>query len=663
MLRFVLLALVSSLIAVYYYHRTQPELHLRGRIFLGSLRAISILILLSLLISPILYYIHQRTEVSEVIVLRDVSGSMNLKKSGQSKQDYLQAHLDNIITKYRDKGYKVTDYDFANGISKDKDNSLLSPALAYVAKKHKRIRTIVLGTDAWLKDEDLTIVKQLNVPFITIADTSVAQNQDLAVISVNNNRLGYRNEPTLIRSEIKADNWKGTATVTLKINGKKSAEQKVNFDTENTQSVDFQQRFSQTGFYNYSVEVSAPNAKERTLNNNSFPGAIEIQSEKERIVVISDKPGWDNKFIIDAISTNPRWAISHYSAKNGQLSSGNKTISAIESSNLSVIVIINNGELRLGANIANQIQALQAKGIGLLYQGAPIGDLNSIPIQKSNVGSSYQGFLRWQPESQNFPMLQIDPSEQANIPPLDYYYVVAKPGTVTPITMDNPQKSPGMVVSSSPTGKAIAIPVLNLWRWQMQSSSNAYQKLITSSVTWLGNLSTNNFNALYSNSYFRGESVNIRLRVEDSIRQAKLDINPRLEIFDPENKSVFADYMTLDDNDFVASTSFSKAGTYRFEILDKDSGNKTSGKFYVAESSVESRDFDYNMPLLSWIAWESGGKMLDQSSISTFNPLPPTKEQVTVRNEIPLYKKWYILSLFILTFCTELFFRRRWGLL
>ncbi len=157
--------------------------------------------------------------------------------------------------------------------------------------------------------------------------------------------------------------------------------------------------------------------------------------------------------------------------------------------------------------------------------------------------------------------------------------------------------------------------------------------------------------------------VNIRLRVEDSIRQAKLDINPRLEIFDPENKSVFADYMTLDDNDFVASTSFSKAGTYRFEILDKDSGNKTSGKFYVAESSVESRDFDYNMPLLSWIAWESGGKMLDQSSISTFNPLPPTKEQVTVRNEIPLYKKWYILSLFILTFCTELFFRRRWGLL
>ncbi|PKN80689.1 MAG: hypothetical protein CVU48_01290 [Candidatus Cloacimonetes bacterium HGW-Cloacimonetes-1] len=601
--------------------------------------------------------------MSEVIVLRDVSGSMNLKTTDQSKKDYLQPHLDNLIAKYRDKGYKVTDYDFANGISKDKDNSLLAPALAYVAKKHKRIRTVVLGTDAWLKDEDLSIIKQLNVPFITIADTAVVQNQDLAVMSVNNNRQGYRNEPTLIRSEIKADNWKGTATVTLKINGKQAAVQKVIFNTEYTQLVDFHQRFSQTGFYSYSVEVSAPNAKERTLNNNSFPGAIEIQSEKERIIIISDKPGWDNKFIIDAISTNPRWAISHYSAINGQLSTGNKPVSTLENSNLSVIIIINNGELRLGANLANQIQALQAKGIGLLYQGAPIDELNSLPIQKSNVSSSYQGFMRWQAESQNYPMLRIDPSEQANIPPLDYYYVVAKSGTITAITMDNPQKSPALVLMSGPTGKAIAIPVLNLWRWQMQSSSSSYQKLITGAVTWLGNLSTNNFNALYNNSYFRGESVNIRLRVEDSIRQAKLDINPRLEIFDPENKSVFADYMTLDGNDFGASTSFSKAGTYRFEILDKDSGNKTGGKFYIAESSVESRDFDYNLPLLSWIAWESGGKMLDQNSLPAFTPLPPTREQVTIRNEIPLYKKWYILSLFILSFCTELFFRRRWGLL
>jgi len=36
---------------------------------------------------------------------------------------------------------------------------------------------------------------------------------------------------------------------------------------------------------------------------------------------------------------------------------------------------------------------------------------------------------------------------------------------------------------------------------------------------------------------------------------------------------------------------------------------------------------------------------------------------VNKSKDIPLYRKWYVLTLFIVAFCLELFFRRRWGLL
>jgi hypothetical protein len=95
----------------------------------------------------------------------------------------------------------------------------------------------------------------------------------------------------------------------------------------------------------------------------------------------------------------------------------------------------------------------------------------------------------------------------------------------------------------------------------------------------------------------------------------------------------------------------------------KESGQSTKGRFELSDSSLEKRDFGYNLPLLSWLANETNGKLLFQSNLNAFSPLPAQAEELVSRKEIALYKKWYFLSLFILAFCLELYFRRRWGLL
>jgi len=49
--------------------------------------------------------------------------------------------------------------------------------------------------------------------------------------------------------------------------------------------------------------------------------------------------------------------------------------------------------------------------------------------------------------------------------------------------------------------------------------------------------------------------------------------------------------------------------------------------------------------------------------IDTHRILPPRIQNEITKREYDLYKKWYIPAIFILSFCLELFLRRRWGLL
>ncbi len=664
MIKYLLIAISALLVSGFMYYNTQPELSKWRKIFLVGMRSLSIALILILIVSPILYFVRSRVETPKILVLKDVSYSMELISGKQTKQALLRAKLSTLTELYKTKGYEIVQYDFADGLSANKSNSLLSPVLNQIPIDHKlsQIQGIILSSDGWLKDESLAMIKQLNVPFYALADTSVSDIADLMVLGARTNKFAYRNEPTLFQADIKALNTGGNVKTSLKINDKTVAERTLSLAANTIETVEFIHRFPQTGFYNYKIEISSSDLRERSLNNNVFPGALEVLSEKEKLYVISDQPGWDNKFIIDALATNPRWETTHISIRNGQLLAENKTMNSLEDSPPAAMIIINNGTLKLGKAVTDAILRLHTKGCGILYQGMPIVELQDIlPIRQSNISSSYQGFLSWNPEAQNYPMLAVSSLEQSRIPPIDYFYTVANPGAVTAIAIDNPQRSPAIAFRSAANRRSVALSFLNLWRWQMQSPESQYQSLITNLVVWLSSTGRESFDAIYSSSYFLGESIVIKLRSEDDIRQTRTNLSPRLQIFDAKDNLVFDDFMALEKDQFGISTSLTKAGNYKFTIADRESGKRTEGRFTVSESSLEERDFDFNLPLLAWIAFETDGELITDPSQHT--PPPANRREVILRDEFSLYRKWYILVLFILAFSTELFFRRRWGLL
>ena len=664
MTAYIIIAFTAVLISAFYYLRTFPQQKKSRRILLGALRALSVGIVLLLLISPIIYHLRQRKVRSEIIVLRDSSTSMSLRTKEQAKSALLEPFT-NVLTQRFDKaGYKTKSYAFASGLEGKNDNSLLNPVLADLAQKHdlSKVKGIILASDGWLRDEKFDAIQKSGIPFYVIADTSSNTAVDLAVTRVQNNRYTYRNEPSIIRAEIQSTGYSGSGTATLKVNGKQVAQQSVKLDPKQPGSVDFKQRFPQTGLFPYTVEIDAPGAKERSKANNSYPGAIEVLADKEQIYIISDSPGWDSKFIQDVIIANARWEAKHYIVRDNQLYLGDKPVPVPSSENLAALVVVNQGKLVLPKAVADFIITAQNRGIGLLYQGYPIAALQSVlPAKASNITSPYSGFLAWTSAADSYPMMLVESAAKEEIPPLDYYYVTASPGAEVLVEINNPQKSPAITVNSQTGGKTISFSFLNLWKWQMQSKDGAYQKLLNNILTWLSNRGTGNYQAIYQPSYFKGEEIRLELRVDDDIRQSRLDLNPRLKVMDSSGKEVFSDFMTLEEGNYSLKLNLDKAGQYSFEISDAVSKDKSSGRFNVSETSMEARDFDFNLPLLSWIASSSGGRLLTPGS--DYKPVPAPDTKITETLEIPLYRKWYILSLFILAFCLELFFRRRWGLL
>ena len=148
---------MALLLAGYYYWRTRPELERGQRWLLFLLRFVSLSVLLLLLLSPILYYIRSLKEKQQILVLTDTSASMDLSgPASGAKKNWLKGPGKELADKFAAAGYELHHYDFATGLELDKDNTLLAPALAELAKKHdfSRVKGVVL-LDGWLRGASL----------------------------------------------------------------------------------------------------------------------------------------------------------------------------------------------------------------------------------------------------------------------------------------------------------------------------------------------------------------------------------------------------------------------------------------------------------------------------------------------------------------------------
>jgi hypothetical protein len=658
--------LISAVLAALFYYRTKPDIAWRQRLILAGLRFIVFLTLFLFLLTPLIYYIKRHKERPVVILLKDNSASMQIDHQGKPKSASQEQSYLALSKAYKQAGYTVKEQIFADGLGGAKNTTFLLPALAKLRTSSDKapIKGIFVFSDGWFRDSDLNVIKGFDLPIFTVADTSISLNSDLQIVDLRHNRQGYRNELSMFEADVKSIGFKGTAQVQFLMDAKIIKEKTISFQKELVQTVAFDYRFPKVGLHKIEVKIKSTGLNELTLSNNQYSSAIDILNDKEKILLLTDAPNWDNKFILDAISENNRWQTQSITVKGKELFLGEQKTVINNLDNVSVIIIINQGTIVPDNSLTQSIVSKVNQGSGLLLCGLPIPQLNDIlPLRQSNIRSQYQGLFKLLPAAGGYSAFQIPDEELSQIPPVDYFYVAPSAQAEILATMDNAQKSPAIAITNQSNGKVVSFSFLNLWRWQMQSQSLVYRNFITNLIVWLSNKSSGQLSAQYQPSYFMGEPIEIKLTALDEIHKLKLNLAPRISVFNARGDSVFSDFMVMDNDNYKIQFRLNEPSDYQFKIKDQVSGQSVQGRFVLQSQNQESRDLGYNLPVLSWVAVQTGGRFLNLVEAAKLKPLEAVETDRTEKREFPLYKKWYLISLFIVLFCLELFLRRRWGLL
>jgi hypothetical protein len=181
---------------------------------------------------------------------------------------------------------------------------------------------------------------------------------------------------------------------------------------------------------------------------------------------------------------------------------------------------------------------------------------------------------------------------------------------------------------------------------------------------WLSQQSSDRFIAFTNkNSYFTNEKIKIRLNAYDEKLTPIPDLNAKLIINNETGKIIFEEYLLSMEDEYYIDVKQLDPGKYIFTISDDKFNQQTEGTFIVTENNLENRNRGFNIPLLSYIANQTGGKIYDESSLKDLSFTKAIQKIEDLKKELPIYRKWYIIALFLICFCSELYLRKRWGLL
>ena len=244
---------------------------------------------------------------------------------------------------------------------------------------------------------------------------------------------------------------------------------------------------------------------------------------------------------------------------------------------------------------------------------------------------------------------------------VDYYYVNAKVQAEILAIIENDEQSPAILFNEFENGKVLYFSFNNLWKWQLRNSD--YSDFMTNIILWLSASNTERFVSFTDkNSYFEGEKIKITLTAFDAKLAPIKNLATKL-IIKQNEKKVFEEYLLEKGNEYLAEIENLEKGKYNYTVFAEKTGQQTSGNFLVTDDNPEARDRGFNQPLLAFISKQTNGKIINMETLSDFTFPKAISKTEELKTELPIYRKWYLIAIFLVCFCTELFLRKRWGLL
>lgn len=660
------LALIAALaVTIYFYRHTKPELPVSQKILLSSLRFIALSIVLILLMNPIFTFVNKKEIHSKQIILLDDSISMEEKSTLGSKFELARNAALSLQQKLENSNYDAEILRFSSTLSGDRNSSSFANTLMKLQKEKmlQHVTAINLFSDGWLDDNEPDFIDNIQIPVNTYDLNFEASGFDLELSKLRYNQKTWLKEITPLVVEFSATDFDGKANLEFFLENKLIESKPVDFSKEKYQQVVFEYEFMKTGFQELYFKISSDSLGELNSDNNLHPGAVMVVPDKAKISLISDKMTWDGRYIVQAVTKNERFDID-FLVKNSKLMKQNIPVRLNdEIKNTKVLCLINNGNLHFNNSEAKLISNFADNGGGILWMGKPVDELSEIlPAGKSGISRLFEGNFVLTSKADQYQSLDVVDKFLDEIPPARFYYTSPKIGSHVLAEFTEEQNPPALIFSEYQQGKILQLSFLDLYKWQLWGENGHYLEFINNSLQWLASSRSESF-IVYSdqNSYLMGENVNIILTAFDEkfapVSDLKAAINIKID-----GQDFIQDYMTRDFEQYSYNFIPEKPGNYDVTVSSAETDQEDKTRFVINPANSESRDRGVNKSLLAYLATETGGKSLKDNDFKNNEPLADISYQI-IRNEIPVYKKWYTFALFLITFSLEIFFRKRWGLL
>ena len=666
---FILLAFLLSLsIAYYQYFYASKDSHYR-KIFLFSLRTLSLFLLLLLLINPTVQKTGIENTKPVMAVLIDNSASISLFKEEEKVASILQELAADVQLNAK---FEMAYFTFGKEV-KVKDSLTFDAPVTAISKgitainklyKNKKAAIVLLSDGNQTTGNDYEFVNsEIPVSPIVLGDT--ATYRDLRIRQLNVNKYSYIKHQFPVEVHLF---YEGAVPMSIPFRiyhkGKTIFQQKVRFSaTEKSKTIRTNLTSTTEGVNIYKASIGTFK-NEKNTKNNTKNFSIEVLNEQTKIAVISSLLHPDLGVLKRSIESNKQRIVEIFNI--------DKFKNQINDYELLILYQPNNKFNSLFAKIkaqnANYLVVTGANTDWNSLNKQQLGFTKKTIDQTENYSANYQEYFQ--------PFLQKDIGFN-NFPPLKDKFGEVFVSRENQVLLQQrlfgiASQQPLLATFEQNDQKSAVLFGEGIWKWRAASflNSNSFQDF----DEFTGNL------IQYLASYKKRKRLEVNIEnvylsnVPITIAAFYTDKNYRfdsrasllLSIANTVTKEQRTFPFSLALNSFQVVVEDLSPGRYTYTVSVAGQKSKRSGIFLISEARIEAQFTNANTTKLNRLANSTGGKLYYTAETSELiddfvgNNEYATLQKLTLKKQALIDWKW-MLFLILILLTIEWFSRKYYG--
>ncbi len=703
---YLLLWLPLGVFAWYTYRRTRPAAPVPATLVLTGLRVAIAGFLLLLLTEPLVNRWRRRVVEPALLVLLDVSTSMNLAEGDSTRLERVNDVLGQPALQEALVGVDVQAFGFADYImpvSLDTVGALVADGQATdvasavsaaleQSPNRAEVRGILILSDGRhnVGPDPVRGAAESGVPIYALSTGGPDHPPDVQIVRTELAGGAYVGQKLELQVEVRAWHFAGRRTTVHLYESERrfdSAEVTLGDDGQIV-TVGLGHTPERGGPHLYRVVVEALEG-ESTTDNNEELVYVDVQEERIRVLLLGAAPGAELAFLRRALESDSR--VNLELPERLQADMLRTTLAGPEATlaEYDVVVMVDPGAAALQGEPAEALTAWVESGGGMLMlfglhtvrdwmAGSPVAGLLPFELPARPYLSSEPVRLRMSAAAGNHPVTrQSEGSTHADpwtrLPPLPGYVQAAavRSGATTLLETDEDDGMPVVMADRAGEGRVVAVLAGGFWRTELLASGTGgnpevVRRLWRNAVQWLSRAGNGGRVRVWSESpvYRSGGRLEFAGQVFDELLRPQEGAEVSLEL---EPGQVSIPLLDQGGGHYRAQWPTPEPGEYRFTASAAVAGREIGqdeGHFVVEPYTLESVDMRANPELLAEMARVSGGVALPLQHWAELLEHMPLQRRV--QRERAVYSLWplsWSLAVVLVLLVLEWTLRKRYGMI